>query len=271
MKSEGGASISVYIHSPSLPPELAALARGCAWKQVTLGESGALVYRLRGGGATRYLKVERLRLEDEPQAEAERLRWLRGRLPAPELLYASDDGLRSYLLTAELPGADATDDRWLADPARLVGLLAAGLRLIHGQPIEGCPFDQGLDAELAQAAANVAARAVDADGFDAERAGRSPASLLAELLATRPPAEDLVLIHGDYCLPNVVIAEWRLSGFIDLGRCGVADRYHDLAQAARSVRRNLGGRWVEPFFAAYGIAQPDEERLRYYQLLDELF
>ena len=68
-------------------------------------------------------------------------------------------------------------------------------------------------------------------------AGRTPASLLDELHAIRPPYEDLVLIHGDYCFLNVVVKDWSLSGFIDLARCGVADRYHDLAQAARSVRR----------------------------------
>jgi kanamycin kinase len=80
-----------------------------------------------------------------------------------------------------------------------------------------------------------------------------------------------VLIHGDYCFPNVVVKDWSLSGFIDLGRCGVADRYHDLAQVARSVRRNLGERWVAPFLAAYGMDEPDGAKLRYYQLLDELF
>jgi aminoglycoside 3'-phosphotransferase II len=89
--------------------------------------------------------------------------------------------------------------------------------------------DLRLDAELARTAANLVAGTVNADDFDAERIGRSSASLLAELHATRPHDEDPVLIHGDYCLPNVVIADWALSGFIDLGRCGVADRYHDLA------------------------------------------
>jgi kanamycin kinase/aminoglycoside 3'-phosphotransferase-2 len=254
-----------------LPPDLAALARGCTWERITIGESGARVYRLRSGAATHYLKVEPLRLEDEPHAEAARLRWLRGLLPVPALRYADDDGRQRYMLTAEVPGSDATDERWLAEPARLVALLAEGLRRIHRQPIAGCPFDQRLDAELARAADNLASGAVDVEDFDAERIGRSPASLLAELHATRPHDEDLVLTHGDYCLPNVIIAGWALSGFIDLGRCGVADRYHDLAQATRSVRRNLGARWAEPFLAAYGIERPDEAKLRYYQLLDEFF
>ncbi len=51
-----------------------------------------------------------------------------------------------------------------------------------------------------------------------------------------------MLIHGDSCFPNVVIKGWAPSGCIDLGRCGGADRSHDMAQAARSVRRNLGER-----------------------------
>jgi aminoglycoside 3'-phosphotransferase II len=255
----------------TLPSDLAALVAGATWEQVTRGESGAQVYRLTNGAETRYLKVEPRRPHDELHGEAERLRWLQGRLPVPVLRYAGVDEHQSYLLTSEVPGTDATDERWLSDPARLVALLAAGLLLFHRQSITGCPFDQRLDAELARAAANVAAGIVDADDFDAEHAGRSPAALLAELLATRPPAEDLVLTHGDYCLPNVVIKDWALSGCIDLGRCGVADRYHDLAQAARSVRRNLGARWVAPFFAAYGLSAPDAAKLRYYQLLDECF
>lgn len=255
----------------TLPPALAALVAGATWEQVTVGASGARVYRLRGGAEARYLKVEPRRTHGDAHAEAERLRWLQGRLPVPALRYAHTDERRSYLLTSEFPGADASDERWLGDPARLVALLAEGLRLFHRQPVAGCPFDQRLDAELARAAASVAAGMVDADDFDEERAGRAPASLLDELRATRPPDEDLVLIHGDYCFPNVVIEGWALSGFIDLGRCGVADRYHDLAQAARGVRRSLGERWVAPLFAAYGIGAPDEARLRYYQLLDELF
>jgi aminoglycoside phosphotransferase len=255
----------------ALPPDLMALVAGNAWEPITRGESGAQVYRLRAGTLTWYLKVEPHRPHAEPQAEAARVRWLQGRLPVPALRYAAADERHHYLLMTALPGADATAAQWRADPARLVALLAASLQIIHRQPITGCPFDLRLDAELARAAANLAAGAVDAEDFDAERLGRSPESLLAELHATRPCDEDLVFIHGDYCLPNVVIDAWALSGFIDLGRCGVADRYHDLAQAARSIARNLGAAWVAPFFTAYGIRQPDVAKLHYYQLLDEFF
>jgi aminoglycoside phosphotransferase len=46
-----------------------------------------------------------------PHAETERLRCLQGRLRVPTLLYAGADGRQSYLLTAEVSGTDAGDER----------------------------------------------------------------------------------------------------------------------------------------------------------------
>src|SRR5439155_1556483 len=81
--------------------------------------------------------------------------------------------------------------------------------------------------------------------------------LFHELVATRPAGEDLVLTHGDYCLPNVILrgptlGNPGLAGFVDVGRAGLADRYRDLALASRSIAANLGAAWVAPFFAHYG-------------------
>ena len=110
---------------------------------------------------------------------------------------------------------------------------------------------------------------VDEDDFDAQRQGRSPHSLFAELLATRPDEEDLVVAHGDYCLPNVLVENGKISGFVDLGLAGVTDRYQDLALVTRSLTHNFGRGWEEKLFACYGIETPDSARIEYYRLLDE--
>lgn len=95
----------------TLPPAPAALVEGATWEPVTLGVSGTQVYRLRSDIDTRYIKVEPRRPHSELHAEAKRLRWLQGRLPVPALRYAGADERQSYLLTAEMPGADASDER----------------------------------------------------------------------------------------------------------------------------------------------------------------
>ena len=91
------------------------------------------------------------------------------------------------------------------------------------------------------------------------------------MLAGRPASEDRVFTHGDLCLPNVIIHDKRLSGFIDLGSAGIGDPYRDLALVGRSLNRNLGPGWADIFFAHYGLAAPDPDKLRYYRLLDEFF
>ena len=42
-------------------------------------------------------------------------------------------------------------------------------------------------------------------GFHEEHAHLTPAAALAELEATAPDDEDLVVCHGDFCPPNVLL------------------------------------------------------------------
>jgi aminoglycoside phosphotransferase len=172
-----------------------------------------------------------------------------------------------------VPGVDAATlaENEALNTAALVRLLAIGLRQIHAVPVADCPFDHRLAHELAQAKLRTERGLVDEEDFDIERQGRAATSLLEELLATAPTAEDLVLTHGDYCLPNIMVKDQQISGFIDLGLAGVGDRYRDLALVRRSLIRNCGIEWVQPFFEAYGLPQPDEDKLAFYQLLDEFY
>ena len=156
------------------------------------------------------------------------------------------------------------------DPRWVVQELARGLRWFHALPVDDCPFDARLDVRLREAKQRLDAGLVDEANFDPERQGLAAVDLYPMLLRDRPASEDLVVTHGDYCLPNVLLAGSGVVGFVDVGRAGIADRYQDLALAARSIRYNLGEALVPLFFKAYGVPQ-DAARVAYYQLLDEFF
>ena len=230
---------------------------------VTVGRSEADVWRV---GAEFYLKASAD--AGALAAEVARLEWLVSRVTVPTIVEFVRTDARAYLLTRALPGVAAHQYRGM--PRRCVELLAEGLRAWHRLPVDACPFDARLATMVAQARANAEAGRVDETDFDSSRIGRTALDLLAELAATQPGNEDLVVAHGDYCLPNIVIDGDRVAGFVDVGRAGVSDRYRDLAIAARSIEYNIGGEWVAPFFTAYGL-EPDSRRIAFYQLLDEFF
>ena len=72
-----------------------------------------------------------------------------------------------------------------------------------------------------------------------------------------------VLLHGDYCLPNVILDDWHFSGFIDLGGAGVGDRHVDIFWGLWSLAFNLKtDRYRSRFIDAYGKDLVDEEKLK---------
>ncbi len=260
---------------PWIPPAFFSLVAGALWMPVAIGASGAAVWHgvLPAGDAI-YLKIaDREPMMREVRAEVERLRWLAGKLPVPRVLgYAEDHGKHALLLST-VPGSMTCDEQALQRPDAVVRALAAGLRLIHALPIATCPFDERDAVKLARAHAYIAAGWCDPDDLDADHQGLSWDELVQTIAATLPTTSDLVFTHGDYCLPNVLIdvTTFAVTGFIDWGRAGIADRAQDLALAARSIAFNLGAAWVAPFFMAYGLPEPDQARLAFYRLLDEFF
>ena len=47
------------------------------------------------------------------------------------------------------------------------------------------------------------------------------------------------LIHGDYCLPNILVKNNQVVGFIDLGNSGIGDPWMDYAWCIWSLEYNL--------------------------------
>ncbi|MCK3864333.1 APH(3')-II family aminoglycoside O-phosphotransferase [Pseudomonas sp. B329] len=240
-------------------------------EQQAIGESRADVFRLRQNDVTDlFLKSEPLEELGELADEIDRLRWLRQmNLPAPAVVDEVTESHRHWLLMTTVPGRDLASAHELC-AEQIINILATALRTLHQLPVALCPFDHALERRITRAQEHVSAGLVDETDFDDERLGQSAEDVFAELVATQPSTHDLVVTHGDACLPNFMAADGHFSGYIDCGRLGVSDRYQDLALAARSIERNLGQAWMKPFFEVYGV-EPDEQRMKFYCLLDEFF
>lgn len=253
---------------PHVPAAFARVLPVARWEPVTLGESGAEVWRSK----RHILKVQPRRhpavtsLADE----RERLRWLSGRVPVPQVLGYHADETHEYLAMERVSGIPMSHPDATLHAERMAGLLARALRGLHSLPPRDCPFNMTLPVSLRLARERVEAGLVMESAFGPQHQGRSPTELLAHLVRERPRAEDIVVTHGDACLPNFIVqGEW-VEGLIDVGRAGLADRHTDLALAARSIHRNLGAKWVDIFLDTYGRDWVDEGKLEYYAALDEL-
>ena len=100
---------------------------------------------------------------------------------------------------------------------------------------------------------------------------RSPSDILAELRSMPQLPETCCFTHGDACLPNFLTHGSELTGIIDVGRAGVTHPAQDWALAIRSVRANFGSAGERLLRQHLPPHSQDEELLRRFRLLDELF
>jgi aminoglycoside phosphotransferase len=174
------------------------------------------VWRLEGESGAVFVK-RAAELTDE----RDRIAWLTGRWPVPEVVgffhAAGDD----WLVTRELAGVPMYHPSVGWEPRRVARELGLVLRGLHAADATGCPF------------------------------------------GVAKPGN--VLIHGDYCLPNVLVREERLSGLVDLGRSGLGDPRDDLGAGLWTLQYNYGKGFGREFLHAYGSPELNDqeiERLR---------
>jgi kanamycin kinase len=228
-------------------------------EHITSGKSGASVTRLRGA----YRKES---AHDDLIGEGARLIWLAAQgIPAAEVLECGP----GLLVTAEVPGRPIAGD-WPAEAHdRVVDALADLTRALHALPVDECPFDRRLAVTVPAALE----AGIDLDDLDDERLGWTRDQLVAELMATRPASEDLVVCHGDLGTLNVMVdpETYEVTGVVDAGSLGVADRWLDLAIATRSLEGRVGGDGAaERYLRGCGV-EVDPAKLAFYRLLDEFF
>jgi aminoglycoside phosphotransferase len=248
---------------------------------VAVRSDGTAIHRVeRQGSGAYFVKTTPHRSEDDlrfhPPSEAERLAWLGGQgFPVPEVVDVGADDNTMWLVTTAVEGRPAADWPNPAERAAVIAAVADFTRALHSLPAEGCPFSRSLSVSLRWARTAALTGKIDLNDLDEHHSGWSAQQLLDKLEATEPPPEDeLVVCHGDLCLDNLLFnpATLAVSGVIDVGRLGRADRWVDLAIAVRDIseERSDNGH-ADAFLSRYGLAGADEQRLRYYRLLDEFF
>lgn len=255
----------------SVPERVRQLAGADTLEPVWRNGLGGVTFRMGAGTPRdRYAKWHAV---DTPEldhaAEAARLTWAGGFVAVPSVLAVGSDAAGSWLVTAALPGHSAVAPSALANPARSARAIGAGLRALHDTlPVAGCPFSWAVPGRLDAVQARLDA-GQGPETWAPEHAGLTAGDALA-ILSSPPPAERLVVCHGDPCAPNTLLDEaGAVVGHVDLGGLGVADPVADLAVAAWSTEWNYGGGYVEEVYAGYG-SSPDPAAVAYYRLLWDL-
>lgn len=183
-------------------------------------------------------------------------------LSAKVLHYGTYDD-SDYLVTERIPGEPCIYPVCLDAPERLCDTIAQTLRELHEQDGSGCPVTDRV------------ARFTEAVKFGADGSYYEP-DLFPGLWEFRdfpeafrvatdglPHLHSDTLIHGDYCLPNILLSDWKLTGFIDLGDGGIADRHMDILWGVATLNFNLHTTaYTERFLDAYGRDRVEPEKLR---------
>lgn len=226
------------------------------------------------------LKIEKEK--EESNYEAEVMKWLKGKLPVPEILYCEKQNGNNYLLMSKLSGLMSCDEFYMKKPEELTSILAEGLKMLWQVDLSDCVYNWRLNKKLEMAEYNIKHNLVDMNNVESDTFGengfKDPKQLLNWLIEHKPE-EDLVFSHGDFCLPNIFIENGKISGYIDLGKTGIADRYQDIALCYRSLKHNYNEQYNDRKYKGFkpdilfdklGL-DPDWDKINYYILLDELF
>jgi aminoglycoside 3'-phosphotransferase II len=258
--------------------EAFALLNSAEWKElsrahiepVTEGMSGAFLFRVTEHDTpVRYLKIAQGEAAAALRRELVRTRWLaeRGVRVAP-ILRVQDRSGQVAMLTQAVPGVPAEASTLPA--VRLIEILAHGLADLHKLPAADCPFDESLAVRLSRAAEAADAGEVDPGAFAPRNRETAPEALRARLAANQPE-QDLVIVHGDATLTNLIVDAEGQLGFVDCGSAGRGDRYIDLAVLADEIEEHHGAAAAAHFVRAYGLRRWDGVKALYFSDLYELF
>lgn len=235
---------------------------------IDIGCSGAKVTKILKDNKEFFLKESVAGLLDK---EYLALNWLNGKINVPKVVYFATYQNKSFMLTEKLQGEMLCCDALWDYPEQIVKLAADAINLLQTIDYTSCPLDSDLDHKLATAKYNIDNNLLDPENDSHYFKKFGSYDEIYKFLVNNKPKEEFCFSHGDTSLPNIFQKDGRVSGFLDVGECGRADKWFDIAITVKSIRRNFEDeKYVNMFFERLGIAQ-NKEKVEYYILLMELY
>ena len=176
--------------------------------------------------------------------EAKIIRWMKKRLPVPEILYEDE----SYLLLSKEKGRTLKD----STKNRILKTLAMILRSFWALDISDCPCSENIEMTIRE--------------LKKKRLSYSEWTALSEIEKTNFK-EDYVFSHGNLTFSNIIINGNGLVMLAGMQKAGIADRYRDIATLLPSLEE--AGVKREEFFALLGL-KIDENKIQFFQRLNSL-
>lgn len=185
-------------------------------------------------------------------------------LAANALFYISRDSEScDWLLTEKIHGDDCTAAKYLKQPEKLCDIFAERLSLLHSMDFTDCPVQDHTEKYLARTEHNRRTDNFDKSNFPDSFGYSSAEEAWAVVEKHSHLLRTNTLLHGDYCLPNIILNDWQFSGFIDFDNGGVGDRHVDVFWGAWTLSFNLKtNKYRQRFIDAYGRNKVDEKMLR---------
>lgn len=231
-----------------LPPELERFVAGAKIFDSSCSPEARVCFIDKDGGF--YLKRAAL---GTLEREATMTKYFHSLGLGVEVLDYTRYGECDLMLTASAVGEDCVAAKYLDDPKRLCDTIATELRKLHEVDFTACPVKNRTAEYVATVEQNFRTGNFDTSHFPDSFGFATPEDAWRVFCEGKEQLRADTLIHGDYCLPNVMLDDWRLSCFIDLGNGGVADRHIDIFWGLWTLWFNLKtDAYYTRFLDAYG-------------------
>ena len=242
----------------------------------TVGWSPAKVFRLENSNEIIYLKQSEAVFNVTTynvKREKEIIEWLSKRIETPKIIHYEESKKFNSLLMTNIGGISLENIQTTITLEEYIDFYVQIIKQIQSISIEQCPYNNCIDNRLKELEYLIENDLADIDknNWEEETKNRFKTSQdLFKYLKQNKPDENLIFSHGDITNSNIYIENDKVK-IIDLGRCGLADKWLDIAFCVREIKESCDeNKWLDMFFDKLQL-KPDWDKIDYYILLDELF